>query len=67
MWPSLSEDYPIMQEKVRKILQQYILLGNVGQLEAIKIESVLRRADKAAINGDLIDMIRVYNEMKEIK
>jgi len=31
------------------------------------IEDVLRRADTAAMSGDVVEMIRVYQEMKEIE
>lgn len=64
---TLGEDYPNEQARVREVLGYYKELGPVGQFGAIVIEDVLRRADKAAIEQDLPAMIRLYQEMKNVK
>lgn len=64
---TLGEDYPNEQARVREVLGCYKELGPVGRFGAMVIEDVLRRADKAAIEQDLPAMIRLYQEMKNVK
>lgn len=61
---TLGEDFPREQERVRELLQAYRDLGPVGQFGAIMIEDVLRRADRAAASGDVVAMIKSYNELR---
>lgn len=62
---SLAEDFPLEQARVRELLSVYRSLGPSGFFGASMIEQVLKRADSAAISGDVIAMIRSYKEMKE--
>lgn len=65
---SLGEDFPRMQAHVRELLGEYKALpGGVGAFGAMMIEQVLQRADQAAMSGDVVAMIRSYEEMKECK
>lgn len=64
---TLGDDFPKEQARVREILGYYKELGPVGMFGAAMIEDVLRRADQAAIAGDVVAMIRVYQQMKEIE
>lgn len=64
---SLGTAFPKMQERVRTILGHYKEIGPAGRFGAVMIEDVLRRADKAAVGGDVIEMLRLYEEMKGIK
>ena len=64
---TLGDDYPKEQERLRKLIQVYTDLGPVGTFGKVMIEDVLRRADRAAIEGDLTSMISVYQEMRECK
>ena len=64
---SLGEEYPKEQARCRELLTQYQEIGPPGRFGALMIEDMLRRADEAAISGDVIAMIRLYEEMKESK
>lgn len=64
---SLGEQFPIEQERVREVLRQYEAIGPSGQFGALFIRQTLKRADQAAISGDVVEMIRVFQEMKEIE
>ncbi len=67
MSQSLGEAYPEEQARVRTILGYYKEIGPAGAFGAAMIEVVLRRADKAAIEGDVLAMIGLYKEMQEIQ
>ncbi|MEY2855659.1 MAG: hypothetical protein RL030_2791 [Pseudomonadota bacterium] len=62
---SLGEQFPIEQARVREVLRQYEACGPGGELGAMFIRQTLKRADQAAISGDVIEMIRAFQEMKE--
>ena len=64
---SLGEEFPREQARVREVLGYYKEIGPAGSFGAMMIEDVLRRADKAAIEGDVIAMIRIYQEMKGVE
>lgn len=65
---SLAEDYRKEQARNRELLTQYRALpNNVGAFGALMIEDLLRRADEAVMNGDVVAMLRCYAEMKESK
>ena len=63
---SLGTEYPKEQARVREILGHYKEVGAPGVFGAAMIEQTLLRADKAAVEGDVIAMIRSFKEMKEI-
>ncbi|HEY5085881.1 MAG TPA: hypothetical protein VII66_00855 [Gemmatimonadaceae bacterium] len=62
---TLGEDYPKMQAHVRELLASYREIGPAGAFGAMMIEQVLRHADEAAASGDVAEMIRCYQAMKE--
>lgn len=64
---SLAHDFPIEQARVREVLAVYRSLGVPGFFGATLIEDTLRRADEAAVSGDVIAMLRVYEEMRGIE
>ncbi len=64
--PSLGEEYPKEQARLRRCLANGREIGPAGIFYCTVIEEILVRADKAAIEGDLPAMIEVYKEMKEI-
>lgn len=61
---SVGEDFPNEQARVRELLGQYKEIGPVGTFGAMMIEQVLQRADAAAISGDVIQILRSYEELK---
>jgi len=64
---TLGDEYPIEQERLRNLLQQYIEIGPAGTLGAVMIKASLAEADAAAVSGDLVRMIRAFQDMKEFK
>ena len=64
---SLGEAYPQEQARCRELLREYEAIGVSGRWGKAVIEEVLSRADKAAIAGDIVAMIGVYQEMKALK
>ena len=41
------------------------LPNGVGTFGALMIEDMLKRADQAVMSGDVVQMIRLYEEMRE--
>jgi hypothetical protein len=64
---SVGEEYPKEQARVREILGHYKEIGPAGAFGAAWIEDVLRRADAAAISGDVLAVLRSFEEMREVK
>lgn len=61
---SLGEAFPQEQARVRELLEQYIAIGPNGAFGAAMIRQALTRAEQAAINGDVVAMLRSYEELK---
>lgn len=61
---SLGELYPVEQARCRELLTAYKAIGPAGQFGHLMISQVLERADRAAISGDVVAMLRCYEEMK---
>ena len=71
---SLGEEYPKQQARVREVLAHYeetfALPNGVGRgcsFAIAGIKKTLAEAAKAADSGDVLQMIRWYNEMKGIE
>ena len=63
---TLAEAFPMEQKRVREVLEQYARIGPAGFPARILIRDTLERAEKAAASGNVIDMLRMYEEMKGI-
>ena len=61
---SVGEDFPKEQARVRELLGEYKAIGPAGAFGALMIEQTLQRAEKAAISGDIIEILRSYKELK---
>lgn len=61
---SLGEEYPLQQARCRELLEAYTEIGPAGAFGHLMIFQVLERADRAAISGDLVAMLRSFEEMK---
>lgn len=62
---SLGEAFPKEQARIRQLIADYRdLPGGAGHLGAMFLEDTLRRADEAAISGDVVAMIGLYEEMR---
>lgn len=64
---SLGGEFPRQQQRVRELLVEYVKLGPVGAFGAIMLRQVLVRADQAAISGNVVAMLRSFEELKECK
>lgn len=64
---SLGDEFPKEQARLREVLGNYKEIGPAGLFAVSMIEQTLRRADEAAISGDLVAMIKVFQEMKQYK
>ena len=65
--PSLGERFPEEQERCRELLTSYERLGPIGTFGATHIRLTLMNADKAFASGDIIQMIRIYKEMRMVE
>ena len=61
---SVGEEFPKEQARVRELLSAYKSIGPQGAFGAMMIGQVLARAEKAAISGNLPNIIRAYEELK---
>lgn len=65
---SVGEDFPRQQERVRKLRELYLQLpGGVGSFGAIHLDQVLGRAAEAQSSGDVLQILRSYQELVECK
>lgn len=64
---TVGDAYPREQARVRELLTVYRGLGPVGRFGALMLEGVLERADRAAISGDLVAVLRSFEELKGCK
>ena len=64
---SLAEALPKEQARVREVLQQYRDIGPAGIFGAVMIEQSLKAADQAVMSGDLVAMMRCYEDLKGIE
>ena len=61
---SVGEAFPLEQARVRELVKAYEDLGAVGAFGAAMIKDVLARADKAALSGDVVQILQAYEELK---
>jgi hypothetical protein len=62
---TLGESLPEQQARVRRLIGIYRQIGPTGAFAIAMMEDALQRADKAAISGDVVEMMRVHEELKE--
>lgn len=60
---SVADDFVQEQERVRNLLVVYDSVPS-GGFGAAAIREVLARADRAAMSGDVIEILRSYEELK---
>lgn len=65
--PSVGEDFPKQQARARELLRQYRDIGPAGTFGALMIEQALRRADAAAMSGDVVAIVRSYEELRDLE
>ena len=64
---TLGDEYPKAQARFRRMRDKGKEIGPAGAFYVAMCDDLLRRADQAAVEGDLAQMIRVFAEMKEMK
>lgn len=64
---SLGEAFPEEQARLRGLLEQYIAIGPPGMFGAAMIRQSLARAEQAAMSGDVVAMIRSFEDMRSFK
>jgi hypothetical protein len=62
---TLGEALPEQQARVRRLIGIYREIGESGSFAIAMMEAALQRADKAAISGDVVEMMRAHEELKE--
>lgn len=67
MSTSVGEDFPNQQARVREIKRHAMEIGPAGGFLVAMCEMALRRADEAAISGDLVRIIASYKELTEFE
>lgn len=63
---TLADALPAEQARVRELLKEYRspLLGGAGELAARMMEAALQTAERAATSGDVVAMLRSYEELR---
>lgn len=64
---TLATALPKEQARVRELLGHYREIGPAGMFGAAMIEQSLRAADAAVISGDVLAMLRAYEDLKDIE
>lgn len=64
---SVGEAFPMQQARIRECLQNGREIGPAGAFYCMVAEDLLRRADAAAMSGDITLILSVYQEMLEFK
>lgn len=67
MSDSVGEDFPKQQARVRMIQQHAREIGPPGAFLVWACEEALGRAEKAAISGDIVEILKSYQELKEFQ
>jgi hypothetical protein len=64
---TLGDALPREQARCRELLERYIEIGPPGAFAAMMIRQSLARAEKAAISGDVVEMLRAHEDLKGFK
>jgi hypothetical protein len=61
---NLAEALPNEQRRVRELIPLYEAIGPAGSFAISMIKDALRRAEIASASGDVIAMLRSFEELK---
>lgn len=64
---TVGDDFPYQQARIRECRDRGIEIGPAGCFYVAMCDDLLRRADVAAISGDLTQILAVYRDMREFK
>lgn len=65
--PTLAEELPRQQERCRTILERALECGPGGAFLVAILRQALARAEKAAAEGDAVEMLRSCRELSEFQ
>ena len=66
MEKSLGEALPEERARVRVVRGHYREIGPAGTFGAVMIEQSLAAADRAVMSGDVVAMLRAYQDLRDI-
>lgn len=55
------------QQRNRELLSQYESIGSAGMFGAMMLRDLLSRTERAVMDGDVVAMLRCYQELQESK
>ena len=61
---TVGDDFPVQQARVRDLLDDYAARPN-WRIWTAALRAVLDRADRAAMSGDVVEILRSYQELKD--
>lgn len=64
---SLAEAYPKEQARIRAAVAAGREIGPAGAFYVAVGENLLTRAERAAMSGDVTQMLRLFHEMQQFK
>lgn len=64
---SLGTEFPVELARARELLGVYRDIGPAGSFGAVVIEGAIRTAEQALASGDVVAMLRSYEELKGLK
>lgn len=64
---SLGDKFPEEQARIRQCILNGKEIGPSGAFYVMMAEDLLRRADKAVMEQDIVKMVQIYREMQEFK
>lgn len=67
MMSTLADALPREQARCRELLGVYRSIGVPGALGAAMIEASLREAEAAVMSGDVVRVIKAYEDLKGYK
>jgi hypothetical protein len=64
---SVGEDFPRQQQRARELLKAYQDIGPEGYFGVQVIQSALEKADQALASGDVVAILRSYEQLRDLK
>lgn len=64
---TIAEDLPKEQQRCREILESAVSIGKAGAFLAALLRESLRKAEAASSSGDVVEMMRCYEDLKNYK
>lgn len=64
---TLGDVFAIEQKRCRDLLTIYQSIGAPGVFGAVVISDALARAENAMASGDVVEIVRSYQELRELE